>query len=195
MATSYRAIRASFDEDCITVYQAYNASIASAAVQHQKLSASPLFKPSRMTWIKPSWCWMMYRSGYSEKDRNQERILAICMKHEHFTELLSNAGLAGSPHTKGESVVVQWDPERGPRLEKLDYRSIQIGIPGLIRDQWINEWIEEITDVTEQAKSMKRMLDEDPTVDAEQLMECGLMPSERTYSVSDAIVQRLQMSI
>jgi hypothetical protein len=24
------------------------------------LSASPEFKVGRMTWIKPSWCWMMY---------------------------------------------------------------------------------------------------------------------------------------
>jgi hypothetical protein len=52
-------IRAVYDEETITVYQAYNAAIADAAVKHQKLNASPLFKSGRMTWIKPSWCWMM----------------------------------------------------------------------------------------------------------------------------------------
>ncbi|KAK4631865.1 hypothetical protein CLAFUW4_02914 [Fulvia fulva] len=194
MSTSYRTIRASFDEDCVVVYQAYNASIASAAVEHQILSASSLLKPGRMTWIKPSWCWMMYRSGYSYKDLNQERILAIRMKHEHFAELLSNACLAESPHARGESVVVQWDPERGPRLEKLDYRTIQIGIPGSIRDKWIAEWIEDIEDVTERARSMKRMLDDDAAIDAGRLIERSLMPEERPCAVDDAIIQRLEMS-
>ena len=86
-----RQIRANFDEETITVYQAYNSEIASSAVQHQKLSASPQFKLGRMTWIKPSWCWMMYRAGYSYKDRNQERILALKMKHDHFIELLEKS--------------------------------------------------------------------------------------------------------
>jgi hypothetical protein len=55
----YRQIRALYDEETITVYQAYSSSIALAAVEHQKLNASPDFKLGRMTWIKPSWCWMM----------------------------------------------------------------------------------------------------------------------------------------
>src|SRR5881628_3004655 len=75
-------IRACYDEETITVYQAYNSEIATAAVHQQKLHASPQFRLSRMTWIKPSWCWMMYRAGYSYKDKNQERILALKMKQE-----------------------------------------------------------------------------------------------------------------
>lgn len=56
----YKQIRALYDEDTITVYQAYSASIAIPAVKEQSLSASPDFQVgSRMTWIKPSWCWMM----------------------------------------------------------------------------------------------------------------------------------------
>ncbi len=58
----YRQIRALHDEDTITVYQAYSDEIGKAAVQHQKLSASPAFRYQRMTWIKPSWCWMMSAS-------------------------------------------------------------------------------------------------------------------------------------
>jgi hypothetical protein len=57
--TPYRQIRALYDEQTITVYQAYSAAIAIPAVKEQKLCASPDFKPGRMTWIKPSWCWMM----------------------------------------------------------------------------------------------------------------------------------------
>ena len=56
----YRQIRALYDEETITVYQAYSATIAEAAVREQKLYASPDFLFTRMTWIKPSWCWMMY---------------------------------------------------------------------------------------------------------------------------------------
>lgn len=55
----YRQIRALYDTETITVYQAYSAAIATAAVTAQKLNASPDFKPNRMTWIKPSWAWMM----------------------------------------------------------------------------------------------------------------------------------------
>ena len=64
----YRQIRALFDDDTITVYQAYSKTIAEAAVREQRLTASPEFSGTRMTWVKPSWCWMMYRSGYSFKD-------------------------------------------------------------------------------------------------------------------------------
>jgi hypothetical protein len=84
----YRQIRALYDDNTITVYQDYNTEIASQAVQNQKLNESPLFKAERMTWIKPSWCWMMYRSGYSYKDKNQERILALNMKREDFIAIL-----------------------------------------------------------------------------------------------------------
>jgi hypothetical protein len=56
----FRQIRALYDDETITVYQAYSASIATAAVREQKLSASPDFSYSRMTWIKPSWTWMMF---------------------------------------------------------------------------------------------------------------------------------------
>jgi hypothetical protein len=56
----YRQIRAKYDDETITVYQAYSAAIAIPAVKEQKLSASPEFKRGRMTWVKPSWCWMMY---------------------------------------------------------------------------------------------------------------------------------------
>ena len=55
----YRQIRALYDDDTITVYQAYSAAIAIPAFRNQKLCTSPDFKLGRMTWIKPSWCWMM----------------------------------------------------------------------------------------------------------------------------------------
>lgn len=89
--TPYRQIRALYDEETITVYQAYSSAIADPAVKQQRLSASPAFSHTRMTWIKPSWAWMMYRCGYSFKDKGQERVLAIRMTHEGFRQLLGQA--------------------------------------------------------------------------------------------------------
>ena len=151
----YRQIRASYDDRIITVYQAYSASIAKAAVASQKLHASPDFSFTRMTWIKPSWCWMMYRSGYSTKDARQSRILALKMTHENFQNLLAQAvvchGAALSDEEKARPVRVQWDPERGPGLEVLGYRSTQIGIGEKLSRKWAEEWIESIEDVTDKA--------------------------------------------
>jgi len=70
------------------VYQAYSSTIAVPAVREQKLDASPAFKVGRMTWVKPSFLWCMYRSGWSYKDANQERILAIEMSREGLGQLV-----------------------------------------------------------------------------------------------------------
>lgn len=47
------SIRAHFDADTITVYQAYNQEIANAAVANQTFV--PPFKFGRITWIKPTY--------------------------------------------------------------------------------------------------------------------------------------------
>jgi hypothetical protein len=44
----------------------------------------------RMTWIKPSFLWMMYRSGWGKKDSGQNRILAIDITREGFEWVLEN---------------------------------------------------------------------------------------------------------
>jgi hypothetical protein len=53
--TPFRQIRAHLTPTTIIVYQGYNRELARAAVEHQKLDASPEFNNTRMTWIKPSW--------------------------------------------------------------------------------------------------------------------------------------------
>lgn len=63
-----------FDRDTIVAYQAYNDRIADAALCHGRF-AEP-FSRSRMTWVKPSFLWMMERSGWGTK-ANQERTLAV----------------------------------------------------------------------------------------------------------------------
>lgn len=191
----YRQIRAVYDETTITVYQAYSADIAIAAVSAQKLNASPHFSMDRMTWIKPSWCWMMYRSGYSFKDPRQSHILAIKLKHEHFRELLMEAVVCGggklSDEDKNRDVRVQWDPERGPALDVLPYRSIQIGVSGKTARKWVEEWIVGIEDVTEKASNLRNAVKAEWTT--ETLEEKGLLMKERVYEPDTELKAVLKM--
>ncbi|KAK3323720.1 hypothetical protein B0T19DRAFT_402019 [Cercophora scortea] len=212
MATPYRQIRALYDDDTITVYQAYGNAIATAAVENQKLNASPSFRTgSRMTWIKPSWAWMLYRAGYSYKDAGQARILALRMKHSDFIGLLEKGVLTTHPphqqeqeqHTsenkktkereKSSDVKIQWDPERTVRLDKLEYRSIQIGIPGALTEDWVENLIVGIEDVTERARDLKKVIDERPEVTDQELVELGLVPSERPFEIPEELQRALGM--
>ncbi|KAI8811845.1 hypothetical protein BJ742DRAFT_795755 [Cladochytrium replicatum] len=189
MSIPQHQIRAVFNESTVRVYQAYNASIAGFAAQNQFFPST--FSVTRMTWIKPSFCWMAYRAGYSYKDRNQERILAIDLKREAFDALLEEAVLAkeqidGASH----EVVVQWDPERNELLEKLQYRSIQIGIRGeksrLYAEGMLSERIE---DVTDQFRAVHRLAFEVGDVDGAK----GLLPAEMEYPASQTVRRTLHM--
>lgn len=199
--TPYRQIRAKQDDATITVYQAYSAEIAIPAIQFQKFDASANFSPTRMTWIKPSWAWMLYRSGYSYKDPRQSQILAITLTKETFTALLRKAILAHGSKSipddvkfKKESVRVQWDPERTVRLEKLPYRSIQIGVPGVLVPEFV-AGIVRIQDVTETARELKKILDEDveKQVTLEEMIDREFVPMESKFVVDDELREILCM--
>lgn len=132
-------IRAVYGEHTIRVYQAYSDPIADAALAHGTF-VSPPFKMERMTWIKPSFLWMMYRAGWGLKDEGQKRILAIDISREGFEWALRHACLSHPPAGMGKDdwqrlkaqspVRIQWDPERDLQLKALPYRSIQIGLSG-----------------------------------------------------------------
>ncbi|KAK1566337.1 uncharacterized protein LY79DRAFT_528984 [Colletotrichum navitas] len=192
----FRQIRAWFDEESITVYQAYNLSIATAAVKAQRLDASPGFKVTRMTWIKPSWAWMLYRAGYSFKDPGQERILALKMRHGDFIGLLRKGVIArrGNENRDGREIKIQWDPERDVRLERLQHRSIQIGIPPDICRDWVATMIVGIEDVTARARKLKRVLEERPGVDDGELIDLGLLPAEKEFEVPKDVEELLEMN-
>ena len=85
-------------------------------------------------------------------------------------------------------------PERSAKLEVLPYRSIQIGIPGALSEQWANEWIVEIEDVTEKARELKRVIDERPDITSEELMALGLVFEERPYDVPESVHTKLEMT-
>lgn len=208
--TPYRQIRAAYTSTTIILYQAYNTDIATAAVEHQKLDASPRFSTSRMTWIKPSWAWMLYRSGYSYKDPGQEHILALTLDREGFLMLLrksvvmdrygeQNSEVGEQVERRGKrkktaDVRVQWDPERSVRLEKLGYRSIQIGIPRALVGDLVDR-IVKIEDVTNRARELKRVLDESGTLDETELIMMDLVPEEKVLDVDLELRAILRMDV
>src|SRR5581483_36628 len=77
-----RHILAYFDDSSIVVYQAYRPSIGRFAVANGKLGG-PEFSFSRMSWIKTSFLWMMYRSGWGTKE-GQEVTLALRIRRTFF---------------------------------------------------------------------------------------------------------------
>lgn len=182
-----KEIRAFYTEQFIRVYQAYNNVIAESAVKNNQF-VSPPFKADRTTWIKPSFLWMMYRSGWATKE-NQERILAIDITHEDFKWALDNAVLSHfdpdvyKTHEDWQKikenapVVIQWDPERDIRLNKLDYRAIQIGLTPPATKLYISNWNIKITDITDTAKTIKRLIDTNKMEEAQ-----SLLPREKIYT-------------
>ncbi|KAG6828409.1 hypothetical protein H0H87_002101 [Tephrocybe sp. NHM501043] len=174
----FRQIRAHYDDDTITVYQAYSAEIAIPALDDR------------------------YRAGYSYKDEGQSHILALKMKHEHFHQLLAaafvthpNHGNQLSEEEKERPVRVKWDPERTAALEPLPYRSIQIGISNPLSKKWVNEWIISIEDVRTRAMALKDALDKDMSLTLEDLVSKGLVPRENVYEVSKELQQILKMEL
>lgn len=159
-ATPPQTFLAEYDDEGVYFYQAFKDSIADYAINNQKLGG-PDFKQDRMTWIKPNFAWVLYRSGYGRKS-NQERILKIKISHENVAKLLKFCICThGSGGGNGR---VQWDPSRDlylsekggkePRkVANAAKRMIQIGLKAEAKDQYINS-IMSITDVTTLSKQI-----------------------------------------
>ncbi|QDY09369.1 DUF4291 domain-containing protein [Micromonospora sp. HM134] len=88
MSVPERQIRARHSATTVTVYQAYPPDIAVPAVAAGRFVAP--FKRERMTWIKPSFLWMMYRCGWATKP-GQERVLSIEITRAGFEWALGRA--------------------------------------------------------------------------------------------------------
>lgn len=189
--TPERQIRASYTDETIRVYQAYSNAIADSALSHGTF-VSPPFKVERMTWIKPSFLWMMYRSGWAQKDSNQYRILAIDISIEGFEWALSNSCLSHKPQQLSDEawtrlkavkpVRIQWDPERDLGLNPLTHRAIQIGLSGEAVEKYLGEWIQQLTDVTDDALKIFDIVKSGHKAEAK-----SLLPIERVYSLSEEL--------
>jgi hypothetical protein len=182
--TPYRQIRAVYDEKTITVYQAFRPAIAEAAVDAQTFVAP--FKKERMTWVKPSFNWMMYRCGWGTKV-DQERVLAVQVSREGFAWALEHACLSSAKkadvpeadwpaHKARHPVRIQWDPERDVALNQLEYRSIQMGLTGEAVHRYVDDWVVSIRDVTALAKQVYERVNRGELSEAR-----SLLPHEAPY--------------
>jgi hypothetical protein len=166
---SGRHILAQYDDVGVVVYQAYRSSIADFAVAHQKFGGD--FSVSRMSWIKPNFLWMMYRSGWATKE-NQERILAIRMNSSFFESLLERAvwsSFEPERHPSNDDwrkaiessdVRLQWDPDHDLNGLPLDRRALQLGLRGSTLEEYADAAIISIEDVTSFAKNAHARLDD-----------------------------------
>ena len=192
MSIPEKQVRAVYDDKTIRIYQAFNHAIANAALK-QGTFTSPPFKIDRMTWIKPSFLWMMYRCGWAKKDKGQERVLAIDISRDGFEWALNNSLLAKSRHKYNDKkewlalkentpVRIQWDPERDFFFQPLDHRSIQVGLCRDAVKKYVNEWIVHIEDVTELTFNIHKQVEED-NISAATL----LLPNEKPYPLPNDI--------
>lgn len=156
------------NENNIIVYQAFNDQIADYAVENQKFGGSN-YSYNRMTWIKPNFLWMMYRSGWASKP-NQERILAISVSKEFFKKLLIEGELTSIKQSnyieesiwrkflRNSEVRIQWDPHHGPDESKLQRKAIQIGIKGNLQRQFGTSEIKFIEDITSFVREQRKYI-------------------------------------
>ncbi len=180
-----REVRAVFDNDTVRVYQAFNEIIADEVVRLGKFGSC--FSMERMTWIKPSFLWMMYRSGWASKE-NQEHILAIDIQRSAFDYLVKKAvytsyeqQIYGSESywnykLRNSDVLCQWDPERDIQGNPLDYKSLQLGIRGKALYKYVNEWIVSIEDITQTVLNLSEMKERNIDI-------ISLLPNEKIYSI------------
>ena len=195
MSVPVRQIRAKYSAETITVYQAYPPEIAEPAVAAGRFV--PPFKRARMTWIKPSFLWMMYRCGWAAKP-GQERVLAVEITRAGFEWALARACLSHydlhlhgerrvwSQQLRASPVRIQWDPERSLRLAALPHRSLQVGLSGEAVDRYVDEWTVALTDVTATVHRIREMLRAGDEHEA-----AAMLPAERPYPLPAQIAANL----
>ncbi|MET8571135.1 DUF4291 domain-containing protein [Streptomyces sp. NPDC004783] len=188
-------VRARQTDSTVTVYQAYRPEIGRPAARDGRFPSS--WKRDRMTWVKPSFLWMMYRCGWGTK-QDQETVLAVEIEREGFVWALRNACLSHYvPELHGDQETwrqrlrqaparVQWDPERDLRLAPLPYRSLQLGLAGEAAARYADEWIVGIEDVTPLAAEIHGLVR-----DGQDERAAQLLPEERPFLLEDGALAHL----
>ena len=189
---SGRHILAHYDDSTIIVYQAYRPSIGNYALRNGHFGGD--FSYSRMSWIKPNFLWMMYRSGWGTK-QGQEVILGLRLRREFFDQILAQS--VQSSYYEGHfatrelwqealaqsSVRLQWDPDHHPSGAKLERRAVQLGLRGPVLAAFGEKELIEVIDMSEFVATQR------PLTTAEMLKELQT-PVERVYIPSDPEIGR-----
>ena len=196
MAEPKYQIRSLHTDPTVTVYQAYSPEIGLPAARDGRFPGA--WKRDRMTWIKPSFLWMMYRCGWGSKE-GQETVLAVEISRAGFEWALEHAclshyerGLHADRATwkrqlKRAPARVQWDPERDLHLRPLDHRSLQLGLAGEAARLYADEWTVSITDITSLAHTIHAHVQDGDLETARQLL-----PRESPYPVAEGDLAHLR---
>jgi hypothetical protein len=154
---SGRCILANFDPHSIVVYQAFRPAIAHDAVAHQRFGGE--FRLTRMSWIKPNFLWMMFRSGWATKE-DQESVLAVRIRlpaflailaasvHSKYVESIYSTPAAWKERARSSDVRLQWDPDHDPSGKPLERRAIQLGLAGETLRAYATVDVVSIEDIT-----------------------------------------------
>ncbi|MDC2955592.1 DUF4291 domain-containing protein [Streptomyces gilvifuscus] len=195
MEQPQREIRATYGAATVTVFQAYSPELGLPAARQGRFPAA--WKRDRMTWIKPSFLWMMYRCGWATKP-GQETVLAVEITRDGFEWALRNACLSSyvrglhpdlsswQRELKRSPARVQWDPERDLRSQPLPYRSLQLGLSGEAVQRYADEWLVSISDVTPLAREIHALVTSGD-LDAAS----GLLPKETPYPAQGELLAHL----
>lgn len=190
---SGRHILAQFDAETIVVYQAYRPSIGRFASEHGYFGGE--FNFGRMSWIKPNFLWMMYRSGWGTKT-DQEVTLAVRLRREGFDAILARAVpstvVAGGYASEDEwrsavaasDVRLQWDPDHNPSGAPIHRRAIQLGLRGSALAEYARDWISDIEDIS-------TFVDEQRGYARKSEWSSLVTPRESAYPVVPDVGQRL----
>ena len=167
-----RHILAQQTDEHILVYQAFRASIANYALKNQVFGGSD-YSYQRMSWIKPNFLWMMYRSGWAAK-QGQEKILGIWITKADFEKILMKStftSYAQSTHkTEAEwratlethPIRLQWDPDHTPNGDKHTRKAIQLGIKGKMLEEFGKRMICKIIDLSGFAEEQRQFAQASP---------------------------------
>lgn len=188
---SGRHILAQFDAESVVVYQAYSPTIGHFAACHGHFGGG--FNMNRMSWIKPNFLWMMYRSGWGTKE-NQEVTLAVRLRRDAFDEILRQAVHstfipevyksedAWRRAVAGSDVRLQWDPDHDPSGRKVERRAIQLGLRGEVLARYAEDWLLGIEDISDFVREQSA----NTVVPYERLVT----PKEDIYPVANPEVAR-----
>ena len=195
--TNNKEIRAVYTDETIRVYQAYNKTIAEEAVKNGTFGAH--FSMTRMTWIKPSFLWMMYRCGWAQKE-NQEHVLAIDIKRTGFDKAVNSAVISTfsddlgitkeewQKQVKKSDVRVQWDPEKDIDGNNLPYRSLQLGLRGNAVNEYVHDWIVKVTDITDYVNELNVLRNNNVDI-------TDRLPKETVYIINRETVSFLKIDM
>lgn len=192
-----RHILAQYDERSVIVYQAYRPAIGHFAAENGYLGGP--FSLERMSWLKPNFLWMMYRSGWASRP-DQDVVLAVRLRREAFDQILAQAvhsshvpeiygeRAAWQAAVKRSTVRLQWDPDHAPGGAKEARRAIQLGLRGETLRSYSRDWLIDIVDVSEFVREQHE------NVRAGKLDEL-MTPAEEVYPVNDRdVAVRLGLS-